>query len=120
MEIKMKIDQVKPFAWGAVAGAITLSIIMFSTGWAVTSSTSKTNAQKMSQNALVENLAAICVAQFEITDNRDAKLNTLVETDAWKRTTYVSDQGWATMPGSESPTRGVANACAQRLAKMQG
>ena len=113
-------DQIKPFAWGAVAGAIALSIGMFSTGWAITSSTSNTNAEKMSQDAVVEELAAICVAQFERTDNRDEKLNTLVETDSWKRSRYVSDQGWATMPGSESPTRDVATECAQRLAKMQG
>ena len=116
----MNKDQIKPFAWGAVVGAIALSIVMFSTGWAVTSSTSNSNAQKMSQDAVVENLAAICVAQFERTDNRDEKLNTLVETDSWKRSRYVSDQGWATMPGSESPTRDVATECAQRLAKMQG
>jgi hypothetical protein len=118
--MKMNKEQVKPFAWGAVAGAIALSIVMFSTGWAVTSSTSSTNAKKMSQDAVVEKLAAICVAQFERTDNRDEKLNTLVETDSWKRSRYVSEQGWATMPGSESAARDVATECALRLAKMQG
>ena len=114
----MKKDQIQPFAWGAVAGAIVLSIVMFSTGWAVTSSTSNTTAKKMSKDAVVENLAAICVAQFEGTDNRDEKLSALVETDSWKRSRYVSDQGWATMPGSEAPTRDVATECAQRLAKL--
>ena len=116
----MNKSHVKPFTWGAVVGAIVLSIVMFSTGWAVTSSTSNTNAREMTQDAVVENLAAICVAQFERTDNRDEKLNTLIETDSWKRSRYVSDQGWATMPGSESPTKDVAAECAQRLAKMQG
>ena len=113
-------DQIKPFTWGAVVGAIALSIVMFSTGWAVTSSTSNTNAKKMSQDAVVENLASICVAQFEGTDNKVEKLNALVETDSWKRSKYVTDQGWATMPGSESAERDVATECAQRLAKMQG
>ena len=116
----MSKDQIKPLVWGAVAGAIALSIVMFSTGWAVTSSTSNTNAKKMSRDAVVENLAAICVAQFEGADNRDENLNTLVETDSWKRSKYVTDQGWATMPGSESAARDVATECAQRLAKMQG
>ena len=116
----MNKDQIKPFTWGAVVGAVALSIVMFSTGWAVTSNTSSTNAKKMSQDAVVENLAAICVAQFESADNRDENLNTLVETDSWKRGSYVSEQGWATMPGSESPSRDVATECAQRLANMQG
>ncbi len=116
----MNKDQIKPFAWGAVAGATALSIIMFSTGWAVTSSTSSSNARKMTQDAVVDNLAGICVAQFEDTADRDKKLDTLVETDSWKRSTYVTDQGWATMPGSESPSRNVANICAQRLAKLYG
>ena len=115
----MKRDQITPFAWGAVAGAVVLSIVMFSTGMAVTSSTSNTNAKKMSQDAVVENLAAICVAQFEGTANRDENLNKLVATDSWKRSGYVSDQGWATMPGSESPKRAVANECALRLVKLQ-
>ena len=116
----MKRDQIKPFSWGAVVGAIALTIVMFSTGWAVTSNTSSANAKKMSQDAVVENLAAICVAQFERADNRDENLNALVETDSWKRGRYVSDQGWATMPGSESPANAVANECAKRLANMQG
>lgn len=117
---KMDKNQIKPFAWGAVAGAIALSIIMFSTGWAVTSSTSNSNARKMSEAAVVDNLAGICVAQFERAEDRDVKLNALVETDSWRRSTYVTDQGWATMPGSESPTRNVANVCAERLAKLHG
>ena len=115
----MKKDQISPFVWGAVAGAVVLSIVMFSTGMAVTSSTSNTNAKKMSQDAVVENLAAICVAQFEGADNRDENLTKLVATDSWKRSGYVSDQGWATMPGSESPKKAVANECALRLVKLQ-
>ena len=115
----MKKDQITPFVWGAVAGAVVLSIAMFSTGMAVTSSASNTNAKKMSQDAVVKNLASICVAQFEGADDRDENLNMLVATDSWKRSGYVSDQGWATMPGSESPMRAVANECALRLAKLQ-
>ena len=116
----MNKDQIKPFTAGAVVGAIALSIVMFSTGWAVTSSTSHTNAKKMSQDAVVENLAEICVAQFERADDKDARLDELVQTERWKRDRYVSEQGWATMPGSESPASNVAKECAQRLAKLHG
>ncbi len=115
----MNKQQIKPFAIGAVAGAIALAIVMFSTGWAVTSNTAQTNARKMSQDAVVESLAAICVAQFEQADDKDQKLSKLVATDSWQRGGYVSDQGWATMPGSDTPASDVATACAQRLAKIQ-
>lgn len=116
----MNKQQVKPFAWGAVAGGVALSIVMFSTGWAVTSRTAEMNARVMTQHAVVESLAAICVAQFEDAENRGEKLSRLVATDSWQRGTYVSDQGWATMPGSDSPTSAVATECAVRLAKLQG
>jgi len=113
-------QQIKPFAWGAGVGAIALSIVMFSTGWAVTSHTAQVNARVMSQDAVVESLSEICVAQFERADNKDDKLSKLVATDTWQRGSYVSDQGWATMPGSDSATSQVAAACAMRLAKLQG
>ena len=113
-------QQIKPFACGAVIGAIALSIVMLSTGWAVTSNTAQTDSRVMSQRAVVESLAAICVAQFEHTDNKAEKLSKLAATDSWQRGSYVSDQGWATMPGSDSPESAVALECAERLTKMQG
>lgn len=112
-------QQIKPFAWGAAIGAIALSIVMFQTGWAVTSHTAEANARTMAQAAVVENLAAICVAQFEAALNKEEKLNRLIATDSWQRGSYVSEQGWATMPGSDSPASQVASACAARLAKLQ-
>lgn len=115
----MNTRNVKPFVWGAAAGAVVLAIVMFSTGLAVTGQSAERNARMMSQAAVTENLAAICVAQFKDTSDREEKLNKLVATDAWKRPSYVSDQGWATMPGSDSPTTLVANECATRLANME-
>ena len=61
-------------------------------------------------------LAEICVAQFEQTDNKDEKLSKLIATNSWQRGAYVSKQGWATMPGSDSSTSQVAAECAARLA----
>ena len=116
----MNKQQITPFAWGVVLGGIVLSIVMFSTGWAVTGNAAETNARAMSHSAVVESLAAICVAQFEHADNKDEKLGKLVAIDSWQRGSYVSDQGWATMPGSDEPTGAVATECAQLLAKMQG
>lgn len=111
-------QQIRPFAWGAVAGAIVLSIFMFSTGWAVTNSTAEMNAREFSQANVLEKLAAICVAQFKNTENKEEKLTKLTAIDLWKRGNYVSKQGWATMPGSDAPTTQVANECATRIAHL--
>ena len=117
----MNQKQLKPFAWGAAAGAVTLAIVMFSTGLAVTSVSAEKNAKMMSQAAVVENLASICVAQFEGTADRQDKLDKLAATDSWNRPGFVSEQGWATMPGSDTPAAyQVASECAVRLAKLQG
>ena len=111
--------QLKPFAWGAGAGAVVLAIVLFATGTVVTSSSAKTQARLMSQTAVVDSLAEICVAQFEHTSDKDEKLSKLVATDSWKRGSFVSEQGWATMPGSDAPETQVASACAVRLAALQ-
>ena len=115
----MKKQQIKPFAWGAVVGAIALPIAMFSTGWVVTSSSANANAKTMSQSAVVESLAAICVAQFQEAVNKEESLSELMATNSWQRKNYVSDQGWATMPGSDAPASRVAAACAEQLATLQ-
>jgi len=119
-ETKVNKQQMKPFAWGAVVGAVGLSILMFSTGWAVTSGVAEADAREMSRAAVIENLAAICVAQFEATANKEENLNKLIATDTWQRGSYVQQQGWAIMPGSDSATSQVAAACAMRLAQLSG
>lgn len=115
----MNKEQIRPFALGAIAGAIVLSIAMFSTGWAVTGNTAEVKARAMSYASVAEALAKICVAQFEVSTDKNEKLTKLIATDTWQRGTYVSDQGWATMPGSNSADSQVARACATRLAKLQ-
>ena len=56
----MRKEMIKPFAWGIVVGAIVLLIVIFSTGWVVTSGSAKAKAEK----AVLDRLASICVARF--------------------------------------------------------
>lgn len=111
----MNKQQVKPFTWGVVAGGAALAIVMFASGWAVTSGSAETSAMTMSRSAVVDSLAAICVAHFEAAVNKEEELGKLMATDTWQRGKYVSEQGWATMPGSESPDSKVASACASLI-----
>ena len=116
----MKKEEIRPAAWGAVAGAIAVLIVIFSTGWVVTSGTAKDMAREMTEKAVIANLAPICVAQFPHGANRDALLAQLKAADSWKRADFVKQKGWATMPGSVAPAADIAGECANRLMLLAG
>jgi len=116
--VKMKKQDIKPFAWGMVVGSIVLLIVIFSAGWVMTNSSAKTMAHEISTNAVIDRLAPISVAQFMKDPNREERLKELKELDSWKRVQYVQKQGWATMPGEKEADRNVADECARRLMEL--
>ncbi|MBW2059658.1 MAG: hypothetical protein JRH07_16840 [Deltaproteobacteria bacterium] len=115
----MRKADVKPFVWGVVVGGIVLLIVIFSTGWVVTRGSAQAKAEQMAERAVVDYLAPICVAQFLEDPNKEERLKELKEMNSWKRGDYVKEIGWATMPGSKSPDREVADECARRLMKLE-
>ena len=115
----MKKEMIKPFVWGIVVGAIVLLIVIFSTGWVVTSSSAQDKAEEMAEKAVIDQLAPICIEQFLKDPNREERLKELKEKDSWKQGDYVKETGWATMPGAESPAPGVADECARRLMELK-
>ncbi len=115
----MKKEDVKAFVWGIVVGVIVLLIVIFSAGWVVTSGSAQEKAEEMADKALVDQLAPICVTQFLKDPNREERLKELKEKSYWARGDYVKESGWATMPGAESPARGVADECARRLMELE-
>lgn len=115
----MKKEDIRPAAWGAVGGAIALLIVIFSTGWMVTSGSARDMAEQMKEEAIVASLAPICVAQFSQGENGKASLAQLKALDSWKRADFVNAKGWATMPGSDSAARDVAEECADRLVQLE-
>jgi len=115
----MRKEDVKAFVWGIVVGAIVLLIVIFSAGWVVTSGSAQDTAEEMVEKALVDHLAPICVTQFQQDPNREERLKELKEKSSWERGDYVKKIGWATMPGAESPARGVADECASLLMELK-
>jgi hypothetical protein len=102
-------------------GAVVLLIVIFSSGWVVTSSSSEDRAKLMAREAVIASLAPIAVAQFMQDPNRQARLIELKELDSYglnNRTDYVKKQGWATMPGEKEPDGRVAGEVADLLAKL--
>ena len=108
-------ENIKPLVWGIVVGAIGLLIIIFWTGWVVTKGTAEAEGKKMAKEAVLENLVPICVEQYLQDPNKVEKFKELKEKAYYLRDDYVKENGWATMPGSESPLRGIADKCAKQI-----
>ncbi len=115
----MKKEMIKPFVWGMVVGAIVLLIVIFATGWVVTSSSAQDKAEEMAEKDVIDQLAPICIEQFLKDPNREERLKELKEKSSWEGGDYVKETGWATMPSAESPAPGVADECARRLMELK-
>ena len=111
----MKKEAIKPLVGGIAIGAIALLIVIFWTGWVVTSSKAESQGEQMATEAVVEALAPICVEQFAQDPDKAERLEVLKEKSSYQRDDYVEEIGWATMPAAESPVRGVADACAIQI-----
>lgn len=107
----------KPAVWGAVAGALVITVASLSMGWLVTSGSASDQAQNHAEQAVISALTPVCVAQFHSVSetDRDQHIAALGDESRWQQGDYVEDQGWATMPGSDEPNDDVAEACADQL-----
>ena len=103
---------------GAAGGAGVLAIIGFAWGGWVTGNTAQQMAATTAENAVVARLAPICVEQYNQDPEKDQKLKSMMEMNAWERHGYVADQGWATMVGEKDPTDKVSRKCADLISKL--
>lgn len=107
----------KSTAFWIAIGAIILTIYLgFSQGGWVTGERASQMAVITSQGAVVDRLAPICVAQFNQDPLRGQKLEEMKALPStFQRANYIKEQGWATIPGEETPDGSVATECEQRL-----
>jgi len=114
-------EWLKPALWGAVAGAIAICAALFGTGLVVTDSKAQEIVAAESDRAVLAALTPICVAQFKQAASASEQRALLVALQAekrWDQEDFVSERGWATMPGSPDPNDDVADACADELVKL--
>ena len=105
----------KPGIWGAVIGAIGISVIGFSSlGWTL-GSTAERMAKERAQTAVVDVLTPICVEKFQHQADAATKLIEFKKVSSWDRRSFIEKGGWATMAGSDAPNSAVVSACAERL-----
>ena len=101
--------------WIAI-GAVVLTLFLgFTQGGWTTGGSARQMAEESAQSAVVARLAPICVTQFESDSQGTAKLAELKAASSYRRTAFVAEQGWATMPGETAPDKQVAAACANQL-----
>jgi hypothetical protein len=101
--------------WIAI-GAVVLALYLgFARGGWVTGGTANRLAQTAAQSAVVDRLAPICVAQFNTDPESAVKLAELKAVSSFQRSSFVKDQGWATMPGETGPDNRVAAECTKQL-----
>ena len=105
--------------WIAIGAVVVALYLGFSrAGW-VTASNAQLRAQTSAEDAVIARLAPICVAQFNLDPDKDQKLGEFKEfNNSGRRTTFVKDQGWATMPGEAEADNKVAAECADQILHM--
>ena len=120
MKFSLKISpKVEAAFWGAVVGAAGVAIVGFAFGGWVTGGKATELAKQQADKAVVAALAPICVDKFRHAKNADENLGKLNAISySWEKGTYVSQGGWATLPGNNEPNSGVAQACAEMLSSL--
>ena len=104
--------------WALVAGVVLTLIIGFAWGGWMTRSAASKLADATASAAVAARLAPICVAQFNLDPDKDAKLLEMSTLSSSKRAEYVRTQGWAVMPGEEKPDRLVVDGCTKLLMQI--
>jgi len=108
--------EVKPAAWGVVAGVIlTLIVGFWLAGWYTAGSAQKL-ASDTADNAVVDALAPICAADFQSSATNDQKA-TLTKTATYDRADLIK-KVVGTIPGQKEISAPLANACGDAIEKL--
>lgn len=101
--------------WVCLASVLLTMLLGFTWGGWVRSGAAQQAADLRARDAVVNRLATICISQFNQDPAKDQKLIEMQEISSFQRGNFVTEQGWATMPGEEQSDRRVADACATQL-----
>jgi hypothetical protein len=102
--------------WLILVAIIVTLYLGFSSGSWVTAGGAERLAQAASQAAVVDRMAPICLLQFNQDPDKAEKLAEMLALSSTSRwATYVKQQGWATMPGEDTPDNAIATGCVELL-----
>lgn len=101
--------------WSCIASIALTILIGFVWGGWTTASSAQHTATTQSAAAVVERLAPVCFSQFNLDPDAAAKRTEMVALSSSQASKFVQDQGWATIAGSETADRKVADACTKLI-----
>lgn len=105
----------KPGTYGAVVGAIVVSLLGFNWGGWTTESNAESQAQARAAQEVTLAMVPICLDISATDPERAAKLTTLQDVTVFNRNKAMMATGWATPPGFDAPSRDLAVACIEGL-----
>jgi hypothetical protein len=107
--------EVKHAVWGAVGGAVIISIVgLWGLGWTL-GSTAERMARDRAAAGIVDALTPVCVVGFRAQTDAAAKHSEFNKISTSRdRQSFIEKGGWATTPGSAAPNADVATACAEK------
>lgn len=108
------------FLWGALAGAIALTVVGFNWGGWVTGGTAEKLASTRADKAVATALTPICISQFKKGADARGSLTAFKALKSWEQDDYVGKGGWATMPGATAaePNLQLVSSCVEALNKL--
>lgn len=101
----------KPGIYGALVGAIAVSIVGFSWGGWTTQSSAQTMAEDMASAEVTLAMVPVCLNMSVADPERAEKLAVLRGASGFSRRNAMMETGWATHPGADRPDRNLAEAC---------
>src|SRR5258708_22470190 len=108
---------IKPALWGAVAGAVAISVIGFSSmGWMLGGTAERLAADRV-ESAVIGVLTPICVEKFQRQADSAAKLIEFKKAASWDQRALIEKGGWAATPGSARPNSAGASARGEKAAR---
>lgn len=103
--------------WSALIATVVWTAIGFSWFGPGFNWTTQGSAIQMSEAAVQNSLAMICVAQARSSPNAKASIQELSGLSTWKQGEFVEKANWANIPGIESNTSKIAELCANKLSQ---
>ncbi len=105
----------KPGIYGAIIGAVAVSIIGFNFGGWMTGGNADKMAKMHANDEVAQAMVPVCLGMSASDPQRVAKLATIREAKGYNRRNEIMKTGWATLPGTDTPNRALAEACIDGL-----
>ncbi|SDG34245.1 hypothetical protein [Thalassobaculum litoreum] len=103
-------------AWSSVGMTVVVLAVGFTVGGWMTAGSARVMANTAAQEARAELAASICAHNVQQSANFEKTMSALEDAESWAKDDVITEGGWVTMAGGDSPVLGAADICAEQLA----